>query len=284
MKCPSCRFGTHVPTLKYQRSPVRRQAMGVGLVRVAEHDVADPDGVGDDPRDLAQVAVIVDRRRPLDPAGGEPGHQRVRRARRRASRPRRVRGARHPQGGARHQPGRDHVDREALDRGGQAAEHGALAQILDAPQRGGRQPVRLSPARAAPPPRGRPPRARRPATGRFTLRSGPRDHLDVVVRQAERQQRVLGDEPAQVARDRVDVLDRGRIDHGDARGEVAHGEGRQRQVDLLGSVGQHRTQVVLVACRRDRTGSRARRRGAPGPGRTTAGSAGAPGWPPSCPR
>ena len=52
--------------------------MRVGLVRVAEDDVAHSDGVGDGPRDLAQVAVIVDRLGPLDPAGAEPGDQRRR--------------------------------------------------------------------------------------------------------------------------------------------------------------------------------------------------------------
>ena len=191
MKCPSCRFGTHVPTLKYQRSLGRRQPMGVGLVRVAEHDVADADGVGDGARDLPQVSVIVDRRGPLDPAGGEPGHQQPRgRGRGQPAAPRA--GRRQPEGG-RPPPARPRRCRPRSSgwwrtgcrgRGPRADPRWSVSVAAG-------QPVLVAPARART-------TASRATTSRSASGPGPvhlaqrpHDHLDVVVRKAERQQRVL---------------------------------------------------------------------------------------------
>jgi hypothetical protein len=57
---------------------------------------------------------------------------------------------------------------------------------------------------------------------------------------------MAGEQPAQIARDRVDVLDRRRVDQRHPGGEVAHGEGREGQR----SIGHDRMHVVLVRAER----------------------------------
>jgi len=62
------------------------------------------------------------------------------------------------------------------------------------------------------------------------LRQDPVGHLEVVEGHPDHLPGVRADQPPDVARDRVHVLHRDRIDDRDTRAEVAHGQGRDREL------------------------------------------------------